>query len=100
MLYGDIDEVEHLLGDLAKADKVRCLSPSNLLYVRANRYTQGMAPDPRCKWKYDIQIALKLLDLIESKSYRSVRELTKDFGRSRRSYSSIWKPWLRSASSA
>jgi hypothetical protein len=83
MLDGDIKEVEHLLGDLAKADKVRCISPSNSLYVRANRYTQGMAPDPRCKWNYDIQTAIKLLDLIESKSYRSVRELTKDFGRSR-----------------
>ncbi len=83
MLDSDIQEVEHLLGDLAKADKVRCISPSNSLYVRANRHTQGMAPDPRCKWNYNIQIAMKLLDLIESKSYRSVRELTKDFGRSR-----------------
>ena len=83
MLDGDIQEVEHLLGDLAKADKVRCISPSNSLYVRANRYTQGMAPDPRCKWKYDIKTAMQLLDMIECKSYRSVRELTKDFGRSR-----------------
>lgn len=83
MLDSNILEVEHLLGDLAKADKVRCISPSNSLYVRANRYTQGMAPDPRCKWKYDILTAMKLLDMIESKSYRSVRELTKDFGRSR-----------------
>ncbi len=83
MLDNDIQEVEYLLGDLAKADKVRCISPSNSLYVRANRYTQGMAPDPRCKWKYDIQTAMKLLDMIESQSYRSVRELTKDFGRSR-----------------
>ncbi len=83
MLDGDIKEVEHLLGDLAKADKVRCISPSNSLYVRANRYTQGMAPDPRCKWKYDIKTAMTLLDIIECKSYRSVRELTKDFGRSR-----------------
>jgi hypothetical protein len=83
MLDSDIQEVEHLLGDLAKADKVRCISPSNSLYVRANRYTQGMALDPRCKWRYEIQTALKLLDMIEGKSYRSVRELTKDFGRSR-----------------
>lgn len=83
MLDSDIQEVEHLLGDLAKSDKVRCISPSNSLYVRANRYTQGMAPDPRCKWNYNIQTAMKLLDMIESKSYRSVRELTKDYGRSR-----------------
>lgn len=83
MLEGDIKEVEYLLGDLAKADKVRCISPSNSLYVRANRYTQGMAPDPRCKWKYDIKTAMQLLDMIESKSYRSIRELAKDFGRSR-----------------
>ena len=83
MLDSDIQEVEHLLGDLAKEDKVRCISPSNSLYVRANRYTQGMAPDPRCKWKYDIKTAMQLLDLIESKSYRSIRKLAKDFGRSR-----------------
>jgi hypothetical protein len=83
MLDSDIQEVEHLLGDLAKADKVRCISPSCSLYVRANRYTQGMAPDPRCKWKYDIQTAMKLLDMIEGKSYRSVRELAKGYGRSR-----------------
>ncbi len=83
MLDSDIQEVEHLIGDLAKADKVRCISPSNSLYVRANRYTQGMAPDPRCKWKYDIQTAMQLLDIIDNKSYHSVRELTKDFGRSR-----------------
>lgn len=83
MLDSDIQEVEHLLYDLTKADKVRCISPSNSLYVRANRYTHGMALDPRCKWKYEIQTALKLLDLIECKSYRSIRELTRDYGRSR-----------------
>ncbi len=83
MLDSDIQEVEHLLYDLINADKVRCISPSNSLYVRANRYTQGMAPDPRCKWRYEIQTALKLLDLIESKGYRSIRELARDYGRSR-----------------
>ena len=83
MLDSDIQEVEHLLDDLVNKEKVLCISPSNSLYVRANRYTQGMAPDPRCKWKYDIKTAMQLLDIIENKSYRSIRELAKDFGRSR-----------------
>ena len=43
MLDSDIMEVEHLLDDLVNKEKVLCISPSNSLYVRANRYTQGMA---------------------------------------------------------
>lgn len=42
-----------------------------------------MAIDSNCKWKHDILSAIKLLDLIESKSYHSIRELAKDFGRSK-----------------
>lgn len=83
MLERDLETVETILNSLVIAGKVLCISPKNSLYVRANRYTIGMALDPRCKWKYDIPTAIKILDFIEIKSYRSIRELAKDFGRSR-----------------
>jgi hypothetical protein len=83
MTESDMEDVEDILDDLLKAEKIKCISQSSEVYVRANRYTQGMAPDPRCKWRYDVNMANQLLDLIESKNYRSIRDLAKAFGKSR-----------------
>ncbi|MDD2229606.1 MAG: hypothetical protein PHY48_09360 [Candidatus Cloacimonetes bacterium] len=83
MTESDQDEVEAILDELLKEEKIKCISQSSNVYVRANRYSTGISIDPNCKWRYDFDTANKLLDLIERKSYPSIRELSIDFGKSR-----------------
>ncbi|PKN79825.1 MAG: hypothetical protein CVU48_04050 [Candidatus Cloacimonetes bacterium HGW-Cloacimonetes-1] len=83
MTESDQHVVEAILDELLKEEKIKCISQGNAVYVRANRYSTGISIDPNCKWRYDVNMANRLLDLIESKSYRSIRDLAIDFGKSR-----------------
>lgn len=83
MTESDLDEVEAILDELLNEEKIKCISQSSAVYVRANRYSTGISIDPNCKWRYNTYTANQLLDLIESKSYRSIRELAAAFGKSR-----------------
>lgn len=83
MIDRDPDEVKVELAELLTTEKIRLVDPEQGIYVRNNRYLTSVCYHQKGKWQFDPIAANALLDHIEQGSFFTIREVAKDFPRSR-----------------
>lgn len=83
MIDREPDEVREVLVVLLTAEKIRLVDPEQGIYVRNNRYLTSVCYHQKGNWQFDPIAASALLDHIEQEKYFTIREVAKDFPRSR-----------------
>jgi len=68
---------------LLNNNDVKCISTQDKLYVCSNRYQSHVGFNQKGKWNYSTQVAEEILNLLDSRQYRSIREIASDYGKSR-----------------
>ncbi|HPN41069.1 MAG TPA: hypothetical protein PKX36_06050, partial [Candidatus Cloacimonadota bacterium] len=53
------------------------------LYVCSNRYQSHVGFNQKGKWNYNTQVAEEILILLNTRQFRSIREIASDYGKSR-----------------
>ncbi|HOY85728.1 MAG TPA: hypothetical protein PLQ80_10595 [Candidatus Syntrophosphaera sp.] len=79
----DIDDVEPVMVEMIKDKTIKLISDREPIYARSNRFNTNLDKQLRAHWNFDPKAALALLNLIESRSFTSIRSIAKAFGRSR-----------------
>ncbi len=79
----DPEEVKAVLVELLTAEQIRLVDPDQGIYVRNNRYLTSVCYHQKGNWQFDPIAANALLDHIEQGKYFTIREVAKDFPRSR-----------------
>jgi hypothetical protein len=79
----DIDDVEPVMVEMIKDKTIKLISDREPIYARSNRFSTNLDKQLRAHWNFDPKAALALLNLIESRSFTSIRSIAKAFGRSR-----------------
>lgn len=79
----EIGELEPIISELLKDKTIRLASNREPIYVRSNRFNTTLDKQLRAHWSFDPKAALALLDLIERRSFTSIRSIAEAFGRSR-----------------
>ena len=79
----DIDDVEPVMVEMIKDKTIKLISDREPIYARSNRFNTTLDKQLRAHWNFDPKAALALLNLIESRSFTSIRSIAKAFGRSR-----------------
>jgi DNA-binding transcriptional regulator YhcF (GntR family) len=77
----DIEAVQHIFTDLESAGQIKCITSTESIYIRANRYTQPSSPDD-LPWAVYPEKAIPLLDLIERQSFSNGRKMAMALGMS------------------
>ncbi|MDD2718707.1 MAG: hypothetical protein PHS36_07045 [Candidatus Cloacimonetes bacterium] len=62
---------------------IKCISTQAKLYVCCNRYQSQVGFKQKGKWNYSTQVAEEILNLLDTRQYRSIREIAKYYGKSR-----------------
>jgi hypothetical protein len=75
--------VKPVLAELLTAKQIKLVDPEQGIYVRDNRYLTSVCYHQKGNWQYKPESAAALLDHIEKGHYYSIREVAKDFPRSR-----------------
>lgn len=83
MIDREADEVREVLTVLLNAERIRLVDPEQGIYVRNNRYLTSVCYHQKGNWQFDPIAANALLDHIEKGKYFTIREVAKDFPRSR-----------------
>lgn len=83
MIDRDPEEVKEVLDELLTTDKIRVADPQQGIYVRNNRYSAKVSYNQKGNWTYDQMEASALMDVMESGSFSSIRDLAKAVGKSR-----------------
>jgi len=83
MIDRDPDEVKKELAELLMTEQIRLVDPEQGIYVRNNRYLTSVCYHQKGNWQFDPIAANALLDHIEQGKYFTIREVAKDFPRSR-----------------
>ena len=68
---------------LLNNNDVKCISTQDKLYVCSNRYQSHVGFNQKGKWNYSTQVAEEILNLLDSRQYRSIREIANAYGKSR-----------------
>ncbi len=63
--------------------EIKCISIQDKLYVCSNRYQSHVGFNQKGKWNYSTKVAEDILNLLENRKYRSIREIASDYGKSR-----------------
>ena len=63
--------------------EIKCISTEDKLYVCSNRYQSKVGFNQKGKWNYNTQVAEEILNMLDSRQYRSIREIASDYGKSR-----------------
>lgn len=63
--------------------EIKCISIHDKLYVCSNRYQSQVGFNQKGKWNYSTQVAEEILNMLDSRQYRSIREIASDYGKSR-----------------
>ena len=79
----DIEVVEPVMVEMIKDKTIKLISDREPIYARSNRFNTTLDKQLRAHWNFDPKAALALLNLIESRSFTSIRSIAKAFGRSR-----------------
>ncbi len=79
----DIEEVEPVMVEMIRDKTIKLISDREPIYARSNRFSTNLDKQLRAHWNFDPKAALALLNLIESRSFTSIRSIAKAFGRSR-----------------
>jgi hypothetical protein len=73
--------VEVALRNLEESGQIKCISKTELIYVRTNRYTRPTSPDD-LPWAVYPEKAIPLLDLIDRQPFTNGRKMAKALGMS------------------
>ena len=79
----DIDDVEPVMVEMIKDKTIKLISDREPIYGRSNRFNTNLDKQLRAHWNFDPKAALALLNLIEKRSFTSIRSIAEAFGRSR-----------------
>jgi len=63
--------------------EIKCISTQDKLYVCSNRYHSQVGFKQKGKWNYNTQVAEEILNMLDSRQYRSIREIANAYGKSR-----------------
>ncbi len=75
--------VRQSIRTLLANQEIKCISTQDKLYVCSNRYQSCVGFNQKGKWNYSTQVAEEILILLNTRQYRSIREIASDFGKSR-----------------
>ncbi len=75
--------VRQSIRKLLANNEIKCISTQDKLYVCCNRYQSQVGFNQKGKWNYSTQVAEEILSILETKQYRSIREIASDYGKSR-----------------
>ena len=79
----DIEVVEPVMVEMIKDKTIKLISDREPIYARSNRFNTNLDKQLRAHWNFDPKAALALLNLIEKRSFTSIRSIAEAFGRSR-----------------
>lgn len=79
----DIEEVEPVMVEMIRDKTIKLISNREPIYARSNRFSTNVDKQIRPNWHFDPKAALALLNLIEKRSFTSIRSIAEAFGRSR-----------------
>ena len=79
----DIEEVEPVMVEMIRDKTIKLISDREPIYARSNRFNTTLDKQLRAHWNFDPKAALALLNLIEKRSFTSIRSIAEAFGRSR-----------------
>lgn len=79
----NIEVTEELLPELLQSQAIKQIEDNPPIYVRTNRYQARIGYQHYKGWTFSIQDTHRLLDLLEQGSYKSIREIAQDIGKSR-----------------
>jgi len=79
----DIEEVEPVMVEMIRDKTIKLISDREPIYARSNRFSTNLDKQLRAHWNFDPKAALALLNLIEKRSFTSIRSIAEAFGRSR-----------------
>ncbi len=63
--------------------EIKCISTQDKLYVCSNRYQSHVGFNQKGKWNYSTQVAEEILNILDSRQYRSIREIASVYCKSR-----------------
>ena len=75
--------VKQSIRTLLNNQEIKCISTQDKLYVSSNRYQSQVGFNQKGKWNYSTQVAEEILNILDSRQYRSIREIALDYGKSR-----------------
>jgi hypothetical protein len=64
-------------------NEIKYILRQDKLYVHSKRYHSQVGFSQKGNWKYSTQVAEEILNLLDTKSYRSIREIANAYGKSR-----------------
>jgi len=79
----EIKAISRAIRTLLTNQEIKCISTQDKLYVSSNRYQSQVGFQQKGKWNYSTQVAEEILNLLDTKSYRSIREIANAYGKSR-----------------
>ena len=83
MIAQDLSVIEPVLLELLADKTIKLISKKEGIYVLADRYQPMVGYNTKNSWRFDPIAAHALLDHIEQGKYFTIREVAKDFPRSR-----------------
>ena len=63
--------------------EIKCISTQDKLYVCCNRYMSKVGFNQKGKWNYSTQVTEEILILLNTRQFRSIREIANAYGKSR-----------------
>jgi hypothetical protein len=65
------------------SNEIKFLYPQDRLFVCCNSYQSQVGFHQKGKWNYSTLVAEEILNLLENRQYRSIREIANEYGKSR-----------------
>jgi DNA-binding IclR family transcriptional regulator len=75
--------VRRSIRTLLNNNDIKCISTQDKLYVSSNRYQSQVGFNQKGRWNYSTQVAEEILNILDSRKYRSIREIANAYGKSR-----------------
>jgi len=75
--------VKQSIRTLLTNQEIKCISTQDKLYVCSNRYQSQVGFNQKGKWNYSAQVAEEIINMLDSRQYRSIREIANAYGKSR-----------------
>jgi len=75
--------VRQSIRTLLNNQEIKCISTQDKLYVCSNRYQSQVGFDQKGKWNYSILVAEEILNMLDIKQFRSIREMASVYDKSR-----------------
>ncbi|HNV66854.1 MAG TPA: hypothetical protein PKN60_07010 [Bacteroidales bacterium] len=79
----EIKVIRRAIRTLHASNEIKYISRQEKLYVSSKRYQSQVGFQQKGNWYYSTQVAEEILNLLDTKSYRSIREIANAYGKSR-----------------